>query len=47
MVEIPFLVSLLFIALLVIVFKSDKKGKVNRGPFLPFNNLAIVATFAG
>ena len=30
MVEIPFLVSLMLIALLVIVLKSDKKGKVNR-----------------
>ena len=29
-VEIPFLVSLMLIALLVIVLKSDKKGKVNR-----------------
>ena len=46
-VEIPFLVSLMLIALLVIVLKSDKKGKVNRWPFLPFNNLAIVATSAG
>ena len=29
-VEIPFLVSLMLTALLVIVHKSDKKGKVNR-----------------
>lgn len=47
MVEIPFLASLMLIALLVIVHKSDKKGKVNRWLFLSFNNLAIVATFAG